>query len=264
MTTRLIRVDRNGTKYYEDDTCPKCGGTGHLPEYEYVEGGVCFLCEGTGKHVHRWTVRTPEYSEKLAARRLARAKKHAPERNQAFLEKNGFSEDGTAWVVLGNTYPIKDQLKEAGAKFDPILGWHFDHETEYEAVEVSVDNVTKKDQTDAYVWGGREAMDYVADLKAKQTENGVSEWIGETGDKIQIKAKHTACHTYETHYTYSGETNYIYTFEDEGGNVMIWKTQSWQDIETGQTYMLKGTVKAHDEYKGTKQTVLTRCKVGRV
>ncbi|WP_441289466.1 AAA family ATPase [Sorangium sp. KYC3313] len=29
--------------------CPKCGGSGSLPQYESVEGGVCFGCKGQGK-----------------------------------------------------------------------------------------------------------------------------------------------------------------------------------------------------------------------
>ncbi|WP_438015004.1 AAA family ATPase [Sorangium sp. So ce315] len=29
--------------------CPKCGGSGDLPQYESVEGGVCFGCKGQGK-----------------------------------------------------------------------------------------------------------------------------------------------------------------------------------------------------------------------
>lgn len=28
--------------------CTKCGGTGHLPEYNYYQNGICFDCGGTG------------------------------------------------------------------------------------------------------------------------------------------------------------------------------------------------------------------------
>ena len=48
---------------------------------------------------------------------------------------------------------------------------------------------------------------------------------------------------------------------DENGNVYTWKTsggiycdESIDEVE------LKGTVKAHNEYRGVKQTELTRCK----
>lgn len=37
--------------------CPRCNGTGHLPRYCH-DGGVCFLCDGTGvvevEHLLEW------------------------------------------------------------------------------------------------------------------------------------------------------------------------------------------------------------------
>jgi len=29
-------------------SCPRCGGSGNIPSYNHVQGGVCFLCFGTG------------------------------------------------------------------------------------------------------------------------------------------------------------------------------------------------------------------------
>ena len=43
-----------------------------------------------------------------------------------WLEMNGFSEYGVTYLVLGNSYPIKDDLKENGFKFSPLLRWHGD------------------------------------------------------------------------------------------------------------------------------------------
>jgi len=28
-------------------SCPRCGGTGYLPHFSHVAGGVCFLCGGS-------------------------------------------------------------------------------------------------------------------------------------------------------------------------------------------------------------------------
>lgn len=28
--------------------CIKCGGEGYIPEYDHVQGGICFRCKGTG------------------------------------------------------------------------------------------------------------------------------------------------------------------------------------------------------------------------
>lgn len=52
----------------------------------------------------------------------------------------------------------------------------------------------------------------------------------------------------------------IYTMKDSQGNIFIWKTGSG-NLERGKTYSLKGTIKAHSEYKGQKQTELSRCAI---
>jgi hypothetical protein len=56
-----------------------------------------------------------------------------------------------------------------------------------------------------------------------------------------------------------GVTTFI-RFVDKNGNVAIWKASGERDdLERGKAYFVKATVKEHGEYKGTKQTVLTRC-----
>ena len=262
-TPILDRVDKNGTKYWHSNACRKCGGEGYLAGYEHIEGGVCFMCGGSGYHPHTWKELTPEYAAKLAERRLAKAKAKAPERNAKFLRSQGFSEDGRAWFPAGNTFEIKDQLKAAGARYNDLLGWHFDHPvSEFTCFEVSIDDLTYITYDGSYDYIAQaEITAYLRDLREKHAPKTTSEYIANVGDRIQITAKYVRCHTYETHFTYRGETNYIHKFTDESGNTVVWKTSSFQDFEPGEMYTIKGTVKEHSEYKGDKQTVLTRCKV---
>lgn len=62
-------------------------------------------------------------------------------------------------------------------------------------------------------------------------------------------------------------TSYLHTFRDTSGNVFKWfaskKSVGIDDAELveGQTYAVWGTVKGHGEYKGVKETSLTRCVV---
>ena len=59
-------------------------------------------------------------------------------------------------------------------------------------------------------------------------------------------------------WSYSGtEMLHIHIFEDEAGNVFVWKTTS-VSLNEGDSYKVKATVKAHDEYNGTPQTILSR------
>lgn len=259
---KLLRVDRNGTKYWAETKCPKCGGNGYIDAYAYNAGGVCFLCGGSGYHETTWKEYTPEYAQKLADRRLAKAKAKAPERNAKWLKDNGFSEDGKAWIVVGNTFEIKDELKEAGAKRSNIFGWHFDHETEYNSFVVTADEVFYKDYAGVYQYADiAGVIEYIKEQKAKHAPKTDSEYIGEIGDKVELTLTFKDYFTFETHYSYYGELNFIYKFADDNGNTVTWKTSKAMELERGEQYIVKGTIKDHNEYKGDKQTVLTRCKV---
>lgn len=52
----------------------------------------------------------------------------------------------------------------------------------------------------------------------------------------------------------------IYKFK-AGNDILVWNTTSFQDLEQGKHYMVRGTVKEHSEYRGEKQTALSRCKI---
>lgn len=82
-----------------------------------------------------------------------------------------------------------------------------------------------------------------------------SEFVGTVKDKVEVKVVVEGVFDVDTQYG----TLHINKFRDEAGNTLVWKTGSFR-AETGKTLCLKGTVKAHTEYKGEKQTELTRCK----
>jgi hypothetical protein len=91
----------------------------------------------------------------------------------------------------------------------------------------------------------------------KQTFKPESKHVGNIKDKLELELTVKSLYTLPD-YGY-GESLLI-TFADSLGNVYLWKSSTMPDLEKGQAVKLKGTVKEHSEYKGTKQTVLTRCK----
>ena len=91
----------------------------------------------------------------------------------------------------------------------------------------------------------------VADTKA-------NEWIATVGEKVQIEVTVTNLRGIEGAY---GTTTML-TMEDKKGNSVLWYASNNPGLQLGQTYTIKGSVKANNEFKGRKQTVLTRCKVG--
>lgn len=75
MARTLIRIDKNGTKYWVDDTCRRCGGVGERSEWYYT-GLTCWECGGTGHGKPRVEKEyTPEHAAVLEARRAEREAK---------------------------------------------------------------------------------------------------------------------------------------------------------------------------------------------
>lgn len=82
-----------------------------------------------------------------------------------------------------------------------------------------------------------------------------SKHVGNVGERLNILVK--SCNTVTSWETEFG-TTYIYKFIDVNDNIYTWKTTKvFRDDITS----LTGTVKTHNDYKGIKQTELTRCKV---
>lgn len=267
----LIRIDRNGTKYWDEDECPKCAGTGYV--WSTVDGGRCWKCNASGIYHRTIKEYTPEHEAKLAERRLAKYRKQAPEKNARFFERYGLDTEGTAWAVCGNTYSIKEELKAEGARFNYVYGWHFDHEVDkYVTAKVCIEQVAQQNDIGEW-WLTDEASARVEALKkaATPTPESTSHHVGKIKERLTLTLTLTGVYEYETHFTYYGETNYIYTMQDADGNVFVWKTGTaigrnnddgeWVPMEKGDTFVLTGTVKEHSEYNGTPQTVLTRCRL---
>lgn len=98
--------------------------------------------------------------------------------------------------------------------------------------------------------------------KAQEAKNraaeATSEYVGEVGERISIDV---ASMQYVTSfYGYYGDT-YLYKFVDTKGNVLIWYSSKYIDLEEATYSHVIGTVKSHETYKYVKQTTLTRCKL---
>jgi len=257
----IERVDKNGTEHWVDHNCPKCAGTGYLPGYEFIDGARCWRCNATGYSTHRYKKMTPEYEAKLETARVAKTRKKNLAERADFLARNGFNVDGLIFVVIGKTFEIKDDLKAAGAKFSfTFASWYFSERPEaYACVELTVEDCLWENALAALHWNDRD--DILALIKARTPVDPAvskSEYLGKVGERMTIIATLKRSFSFENNFGYRPTTTYIHNFEDDLGNVLIWKTGCFLREDT--EYTLTGTVKEHSEYKETKQTVLTRCK----
>lgn len=283
---RLVRIDKNGTKVYEDWRCSRCGGAGGADKWAFT-GWTCFECGGDGlrKKPLIFKEYTPEHQAKLDAQRAKRqaqrqAKWEAEQRSKAqelnlkFFSREGFDQDGNIWCILGDTYSIKDELKALGCRFDYSLGWHSDHELAgYPQIKLTASQICNENEFGVFhSWKNQELSQLISEAQRAQEELTApkgSDYIGNIGDKIEMAVTFLKMATYKVQ-AFGGyynrdepamETKYIYSFVDASGNCLIWNTTSFQELSAGDQVKLKGTIKAHKEYKGIKQTELQRCKV---
>lgn len=231
-----------------------------------VDNGVCYKCHGTGfvaKEVRLYTEKEKAAMDKAKRNRLEKKaeerrvylenlEKDSEKNLKVWFEKNGFSEDGFTYCAIGNTYSIKDLLKENGFRYNSYLSWHrsepFDMPIGYGMVTLSFDDI--------YTWNPmtKTATQKMEDKELQNKyfyEESKSEFMGEEKERLyDLSAILTSIR----------ETSYglMYSFLVED-NVLVWFTSKELDFEEGAAVTLTGTVKRHDQYHGVKTTYLNRC-----
>lgn len=230
MEPKLIKIDRNGSKHYEGlTTCDRCGGAGYY---------AIAICNGA-----------PVLS---------------PLDGGACWKCGGTGKVWSKWIERTPEYQAKlDARREARNKAKREQ-WEAENAERLKA-QAEAEAKRKAEQAE------REAR--IAAEKAK------SQHRGNAGDKINEEVTYAGCARFKVR-SFSGygeDTMYLHFFKDDHDNKLVWKTSKslqwckdinarplvWASPEAGDRVTLKGTIKAHDEYKDEKQTILTRCKVER-
>lgn len=270
----IVKTYTRDGKHYATikDVCDRCNGKGVFIVAVHngqgvpaqPDNGVCYKCYGAGnlvKDVRMYTEAEFERMEK--AKKTAAEKKQTEwdklatqrlaEKNIRTLQRYGF-QSTEAYVVLGNTFDIIDELKEVGARFSPELHWVCPTEPTWLIahgyVRVSVEDVFTINEHGAF-----ELRDDAAEFVAS-FESVSGEYIGTIGSRISITATLVRDHEFGSQFG----TMHIYIFETLDGNTLVWKTASaWLTVD--KEYQIVGTVKEHSEYNKVRQTVLARCKI---
>lgn len=263
-----VRTDRNGTRYFHDYTCSRCGGAGGADAWIYT-GYTCYKCGGTGRQEKPEVIKvyTPEHEAKLEKDRAARRAKREAERVAVLIrdrEKNlldaGFGKEDNTYViyrVVGETFSIKDQLKEEGCRFNRAVGWF----SSIPLVGRECQRMEEKDILEDFpeiVW---KKPDEVKPLwfENLHKEKDPSVFVGEVGDRLELYLHIDRKIEFDRYnqFSHREETGYIYIMRDNDKNVYKWSTSCF--YKEDDDIHVRATVKDHIEYKGVAQTVLTRC-----
>lgn len=168
--------------------------------------------------------------------------------------------------VYKRNSPATDADRETARKvIDYFKNGRFDDEFLHNIHMHTQQEYTRENGLLAYSYKAyQKEMERAAKLAAKAAEAAKIEYYGNIGDKvknIQVTGRVITSYSYHVSY-YNYITTYIYEFKDSANHVFTWKSQKEIELnDDGQFYgRISGTIKAHEEYNGTKQTVLTRCK----
>lgn len=241
-------------------------------------GGVCLKCGGSGYLVKEVRLYTEAEAAKMeAANERAREKREAERRAKMeveyeqkrlkWLDTNGFTKEGKTFIITGESYSIKDELKENNYIYSPILKWHKSTKDEKYA-----DRLIEIDVNDYFTfsaWGEgwfiAEKKEELAKLIANKSDSPTinSKWlnyeVGEKFDKIPV--------VFISLKYFDGKfgQSQIVTFQEEGTtNLIKWFTTVKIPYEAGDHLYLSGTIKEkiNDKYEdNTEVTVVTRCKM---
>ena len=197
-------------------------------------------------------------------------------------EFGGHNYDSTAHVVaemLCRINPMYDMRRVQGFTWDApetkarateILSWVRSQNPEVGSYLSNLKAACGKDYCESRNFGliASAVAAYNRDLENKQREenrkkmDAKSSWVGSVGDRVELcDVSLSLLASWDSEYGYT----YLYKMVDAAGNIFTWKTGKWLGsndyIAEDAKITLKGTIKKHTEFRGVKQTELTRCKV---
>jgi hypothetical protein len=262
--------------------CDRCSGHGIVASRVEngviipipVDGGICYKCLGRGyeeKEIRLYTEKERATLDRQAERRNLKAQEKleaekaeklakSEENKKIWFEQNGFSAEGITYAIVGDTYAIKDWLKENGYKFNPLLKWHgpeelMDLPEGYQTITFAFDDLYEWQPTIKMACAFEDAKQKVEKAFAQAEGPSLSEYMGEVGDRLRnITAIYISTHGFQGQFGYTN----IHSFKS-GENVLVWFTTKDLKIEKGALIDLTGTVNLHEEFCGVKTTRINRC-----
>lgn len=102
------------------------------------------------------------------------------------------------------------------------------------------------------------AMEKERKQKEEEAKVNPSEYIGNKGDRLEANFKEVkVVASYDTQFG----TMTMYQFTLDNDNICVWSTGTYINTDEVKNGKIKFTVKDHNQFKGVKQTVVTRCKL---
>ena len=169
---------------------------------------------------------------------------------------------------------IKDEMEAVnfdaseehhGAKVDSILEFVKNMEDNSSYV-VSIKSLANSDYFSSKFTGFvasmvicyNKAMEKERKQKEEEAKVNLSEYIGNKGDRMEANFKEVkVVASYDTQFGMM----MMYRFVLDNDNICVWSTGNYINTDEVKSGKIKFTVKDHSQFRGVKQTVVTRCKL---
>jgi len=237
-----IRRDAKGKPFcMQIVKCSRCGGAGGADMWKFT-GWKCFDCGGRGDKGHKAVALfTAEQVEKLNAAKAKRDAKKA-----------------AAWAA--KEAARKAEADAAASDFQAMHGALLARCEPFLERNPFIEDVVRKGRANCRLSDGQVAAleAAIAKIEAEDARKAGTQFIGKVGERIRgLKIKVVRVVT--------GESQWgiwrIATCRTEDGNTVVIKSGAFRVSENDEL-VITGTVKAHDEFRGEKQTQLERVKEG--
>lgn len=230
----LVRFARGDSGYLtRDEDCSRCGGAGWFAVPQWPEGGICFQCRGRCQLPRTHRVFS---AEKLAVLVNAADKKTAKKIAEATAKRERQRQDFITWAkphgkLIGGILTAKGRFMS--------------------------DLASKLRQRWTLSEKQLDAAQRILTSQAEQVaQDAASNYVGVIKTRIEFEAHVIGVYGSEGFY---GHTD-IVKFRDADGNLFVWFASGYTGLEREDRISIKGTIKEHSEFRGVKQTALTRCK----
>lgn len=178
-----------------------------------------------------------------------------------FWDKGSTAKSAYNWSTSNNQSAFTLNIENIKKSINRMWNINAKNDFEYNIISALFENGELKEEiSNAHLgvacWAIWKAM--FAKLEANKSEDKASEYIGNVGDKVVLNGTMKLLSSFDSFYGYT----YLYQIETEQGIAKWFAANKCSEIpEEGKLVTIKGTVKEHKEYKGIKETIVTRCKL---
>jgi len=180
-------------------------------------------------------------------------------------ETNGYATADRAWDTINGqlntdtTRPLRvETTEEDEEKAIAALEWAraLSKRDDLNDFEHNLLTLAEAGLTDFHNAGIAAAMVFAYDREKTNESEATPGHIGTVGERGEFEL--TVQHVIPNVGFYDAT---LFKLADAAGHQAVWFSSNGTRMEAGRTYIVKATVKAHGNYKGTDQTTLSRCKV---